>query len=341
MYRTIFHVDFCHSLVYNRIHNTDDWSGYMKTLKCKKIVASITVIGFTVFGIIHPNSVNEVFGMSKQESKCDTGCVCEIVDVSKKPTMKDKQLEEDFLEFASQNEGKNKIFNMSFEEYCYMKENNIKFNAEDYVVYISNTYEEIEKEPAYPNNLSNGISTFSSGSGGSTYYYNTGLGRPQKSDYTRYHLLNNVKAGDLVYEPTGGAGITGHIAIVEGKFVYDKKPYIRLIEATPAYGVARGIVDDVRVDEHKVVILRVATSAKNKEGSVAFAVSQRGKGYVLDFKKDTSKNEKDWYCSELVWAAYKSQGVNLETSLGEPGITPHDIYNSELTYGVGFKYATK
>ena len=31
------------------------------------------------------------------------------------------------------------------------------------------TYEEIEKEPAYPNNLSNGISTFSSGSGGSTY----------------------------------------------------------------------------------------------------------------------------------------------------------------------------
>lgn len=100
-------------------------------------------------------------------------------------------------------------------------------------------------------------------------------------------------------------------------------------------------MDDVRVDERKVIILRVAASAKKKAGSVAFAVSQIGKEYYLDFKKNTSKSEEDWYCSELVWAAYKSQGMNLETSLGEPGVTPHDLYNSSLTYNVNFKYATK
>ena len=72
-----------------------------------------------------------------------------------------------------------------------------------------------------------------------------------------------------------------------------------------------------------------------------FAVSQLGKGYRLDLGKNTSGNEKDWYCSELVWAAYKNQGVDLETSSGEPGVTPRDLLNSSLTYSVNIKSKTK
>ncbi|MBQ9862641.1 MAG: hypothetical protein IJM28_01905, partial [Lachnospiraceae bacterium] len=60
-----------------------------------------------------------------------------------------------------------------------------------------------------------------------------------------------------------------------------------------------------------------------------------GKKYSLDFAKDTSSSEKDWYCSELVWAAYKNQGIDIEVAgNGEPGVTPRDLRNSSLTYTV-------
>lgn len=180
-----------------------------------------------------------------------------------------------------------------------------------------------------------GSSSSSSSSGGSTYYYNTGAKMPKKAKYgnKKYKLLTTVKKGDILYEARGGGGYTGHSAIVEGIFTdtKTKRKYVRIIEAIDK-GVKRGILDDTRMEEKKVTILRVKNATtKQINKAVAFSVSQRDKDYFLDFKKDTKSSEKDWYCSELVWASYKNQGINLETTgwLNEPGITPRDILRSD------------
>ena len=49
------------------------------------------------------------------------------------------------------------------------------------------------------------------------------------------------------------------------------------------------------------------------------------KKYKLDLtNRGIDENQKSWYCSRLVWAAYKNQGIDIETtgSINEPGITP-------------------
>lgn len=169
----------------------------------------------------------------------------------------------------------------------------------------------------------------------SKWYYNTGEKLPQKANYTKYNLLRIVEPGDIIYEREGGYGITGHIAIVEGIY-YDtkyKQNYIRIIEAIKD-GVCRSVLDDQRVDDKDVVILKVKGASKsNISGAIAFCKGQIGRKYFLDLEKNTSKNEKDWYCSELVWAAYYNEDIDIETTgkINEPGITPRDIKRSGKT----------
>lgn len=177
--------------------------------------------------------------------------------------------------------------------------------------------------------------------GSSKWYYSTGTSLPQAADYSKYNLLNTIKKGDLVYESKGGFGITGHIAIVEGVYFSSTQNqyYIRVIEAINK-GVVRSVLDDERVDDKGVSILRVPSTSSNQINNViSFCVGQLGKEYGLDFKKDTSPNELDWYCSELAWAAFYNQGIDIETDalINEPGITPRDIKNSDSTIVVSYK----
>ena len=170
-----------------------------------------------------------------------------------------------------------------------------------------------------------GIQSSSSGSG--TYYYNTGYDCPSRADYSRYKLVKNLQKGDIIYEANGGFGITGHIAIVEGFYRRsDGTSYVRVIEAI-SDGVVRSILDDKRCDDKAVTVLRVKNATSSQiDKAVSFCAGEVGSKYSLDFAKDTSSSETDWYCSELVWAAYKNQGIDLEVSgVNEPGITPRDI----------------
>ncbi len=169
------------------------------------------------------------------------------------------------------------------------------------------------------------------------WYYNTGLSLPKVPKYDKYNLLSQVKTGDIVFESNAFYGITAHVGIVEGKF-YDahlKKYYIRVIEAIPK-GVVRSVLDDERVDDKEVIILRPKTSEIIMKAAVDFCGLQVGKSYSLDFQKNTSENEKNWYCSELVWASYIKNGLNLESEkpINEPGITPRDIKNSSKVFRV-------
>lgn len=174
-----------------------------------------------------------------------------------------------------------------------------------------------------------------------TWYYNTGTDLPQQANYSKYNLLNTVKKGDIIFEANGGLGITGHTAIVEGIFYSDTQQqyYIRVVEAT-LLGVIRSVLDDERIDENAGTVLRVSDATESQiNNAVSFCTSQLGKSYLLDFAKDTSASESNWYCSELVWAGYYNQGINIETTgfYNEPGITPRDIYNSSKTCEVSIQ----
>ena len=178
-------------------------------------------------------------------------------------------------------------------------------------------------------------SSSSSKSGG--YYYNTGTSCPSKATYSKYNLLDTVKKGDIIYEAAGFFYIAGHIAVVEG--VYTRPgggKYIRVIEAIDN-GVVRSILDDTRIDERDGHVLRVKNASTTViNNAVSFCVGELGSSYSLDFAHDTSSSETDWYCSELAWAAYKNQGIDIETTgwVNEPGITPRDIYRSNKVSSV-------
>lgn len=69
---------------------------------------------------------------------------------------------------------------------------------------------------------------------------------------------------------------------------------------------------------------------------IAFCVSQLGKSYCLDFSHSFSNQKSSWYCSLLVWAAYKNSNIDLESQhvFTHPGITPKEIKNSQKVYRV-------
>lgn len=222
----------------------------------------------------------------------------------------------------------------------YADENNIKLDMsyDDFLSSYSGQSIEDYEQSFYSILVSPSVRSRSSSSGSNKYYYNTGTSCPSSATYKKYNLLNVVKKGDVIYEANGGFGITGHIAIVEGLYTRsDRTKYIRLIEAIDV-GVVRSILDDARVDDKAVTILRVSgATTTNINNAVNFCIGELGSSYKLDLAKDTSSAETDWYCSELVWAAYKNQGIDIEVSgLGEPGITPHDILNSSRTYAVSY-----
>ena len=170
---------------------------------------------------------------------------------------------------------------------------------------------------------------------------------PEEATYdnTNFNLLENVKKGDIIYEAAGGYGITGHIAIVEGIFTDEEteKKYVRIIEAIDEEGVCRGILDDQRMKDKKATVLRIQDKyfkfkGKNKKSKIIkkalkFVKKQLGKDYNLNvFNDSISSKNKNWYCSKLVWAAYKNYKIDIAgkvkfkgKTVPEPGITPREI----------------
>lgn len=146
---------------------------------------------------------------------------------------------------------------------------------------------------------------------------------PQAADYSDYNLLSKVQKGDIVQETDGGiAYYTGHIAIIQGKY-YDsgyQQYYLRTIESGMS-GVVYGVLDDSRYDYRGVNVYYVTSASQtNKNAAVTFCYNQLGKPYdyaaVLTGIGNckTSSDAESWYCSELVWAAYYNQGINLNGS---------------------------
>lgn len=308
--------------------------------KIKKCMALFTVGIFCLAQICYPynkeiKAEEKEYTISENSSLVQNG----LVERKKKMSLEEysemknfEKIEKSYREKVLQYETKGYILDMSLEEYA----QNYSNKAFDFSKFL------IKKTDNENSNQQ--IAMYISSGGGSTYYYNTGTSRPSSCNYSKYYLLSRIKQGDIFYEATGGKGITGHVGIVEGKFYTSKGYYIRVIEATPAYGVKRGVLDDTRVDERAISVWRVNTKDAIRKEAVNFAISQLNKGYDLDVRrKGHAANQKEWYCSELVWAAYYVNGLNIETSPGEPGVTPRDITSySSSTYSINVtSYSTK
>lgn len=149
-----------------------------------------------------------------------------------------------------------------------------------------------------------------------------------------YSQLND---GDIIYESQSPSP-TKHCA-----FIYDSEHdgyygnYVQTIEAV-AGGVQYGFLDDQRMIDYGVVIYRVYRASELNVVSRAkkFIIKQVGKPYSIDFTKtDTDENESEWYCSELVYAAYFAGGMNIaSTSSYNFDPTTTALLPVQLTWGM-------
>ncbi|MBP5091151.1 MAG: hypothetical protein J6328_01125 [Bacilli bacterium] len=138
---------------------------------------------------------------------------------------------------------------------------------------------------------------------------------------------SQIEVGDVLYEAAGSIGsVTGHTAFVVSIDHYsDYGDYIQTVEAVQPC-VSYGFIDDNRMVMFKATFYRVTDatyyiiiSAKN------FVIMQLGKPYDLHSPLHTSAYSSNWYCSELVWAAYNFTYLDLRNNTSSGMFLPNDF----------------
>ena len=167
-------------------------------------------------------------------------------------------------------------------------------------------------------------------------------------DYSDSHLLEYLKPGDIVYERNAGFDMVdflGHIAMVI-EVVQDtptQQGYVLMIESLPnlipnpytgeprELGVCYSIMTPTRFDVKHVSVMRVKDATDEQiQGAINWAKSQHNQSWRVPVNKfvDNDDPDKDWYCSELVWAAYYQQNIHLAADNILP-VAPKDIYERD------------
>lgn len=150
---------------------------------------------------------------------------------------------------------------------------------------------------------------------------------------------STLQPGDIIVE---NVAPYGHAAIVVNTdHAADSCHYVQTVEAVGS-GVHYGFLDDWRMVEYNVSIFRVenATFAQ-KNFAVEFCLMQLGKPYSIDFTNVDNSTADEWYCSELIYAAYYSSNVDIGKQyfrglLGSYGAIylPEDIDKAWNTYEI-------
>ncbi|MCR5308804.1 MAG: hypothetical protein K6E21_01680 [Bacilli bacterium] len=158
-----------------------------------------------------------------------------------------------------------------------------------------------------------------------------------------------IKEGDIVVETNTILGNIGHVGYVldvdrkcDAKIFgnpISPNSFIRTVDAV-GRGVMYGFLDDGRMVDYGCVILRPKSSGNynvsndyvNKIKNVVspFIKRQVGKPYTFDFLRSPhlSNNSEDWFCSELVNAAFKYAGISILDNL--VNALPSDFLKSSL-----------
>lgn len=261
----------------------------------------------------------------------------------------DKEILKEYEKFSETIMEKNHIVHICLEDFAdYYKEGN-----EDNCYRINDEIEvRLEKNIEKRNRIiesNKNVSKIveeskSAQSGGSStkHYYNIGTDPNYKPSYSSTSsILQVAQKGDVVLDKEGSLGKKGHAAIVEGKFWSSKQKcyYIRLIEAIDQ-GVTYGLLDDIRALERDSVLYKVFVATDDKKAkAVEFCKDQIGDGWWPVLSHDYDGDQVVWLCSQLVWAGYRNQGIDIECSGGgDNGVMPKDItVNSEKTTKVDIK----
>jgi len=154
---------------------------------------------------------------------------------------------------------------------------------------------------------------------------------------------SDVRVGDIVIghgTDTVSQAIPGYWSHVGIVVYYDSKvgDWI-VVEATPERGVSTTTLREFMSRYNDFAVLRVATTDSVRQAAAKFALSQLGKPY--DFALWTKQVYGDsYYCSELVWAAYKAaNGPDIDANPGFSlkylwGVAPQEIFDDGDTYVV-------
>lgn len=166
-----------------------------------------------------------------------------------------------------------------------------------------------------------------------------------------YFTYNNVQNGDILIE-TDTDFIQfnmGHAALIydinkqaAGKVYNRNNRYIQTIEAVGG-GVQFGLVDDQRMVDYGCVIMRPTSQSNYKiKKAKEFCLDQVGCEYEIPSESQIklphdkgnwpNREDRKWYCSELVYCAYKYAGT-IVGKISQGYCMPQDI----LRYN-GVKY---
>ena len=121
----------------------------------------------------------------------------------------------------------------------------------------------------------------------------------------------NIQVGDILYDPYSIIGF-GHVGIYIGDgYVIEAQGDLKNKEESK---VKQNPITSWDYPKRKsVILLRVNISEEIKRKAVDFAMNQLDKNYDFYWlQKNPDPDAPSWYCSELVWAAYYNQGVNID-----------------------------
>jgi hypothetical protein len=137
---------------------------------------------------------------------------------------------------------------------------------------------------------------------------------------------DKLQPGDILYDISANGGL-GHVGIHVGNE--------EVVEARREGVQIYGIETWDYPHRENVYILRVDAPAEIKNAAVSFVKTQVGKPYDGNWKqKDSDSNSPSWYCSELVWAAYKNQGIDIEHDPDKKAVIPYEILDDGDTFCV-------
>ncbi len=298
-----------------------------------------------LYKIIAPAEINEIFDTVTTFEKIELDWIsdCEATEFDLTDLGYDEETVEAYKAYAVQAESSS-VYGMCIEDFVYKYEKS-GLSLEKYCDVL---YEEIVEEAAAQSALaaeeaslsvenddtvsensepadSQDAAVYSSSSGDSGYYYDIGTSLQVQPNYSKYKIQRTVQKGDIILDKNGSSGVAGHAAIVDG-YMYSSTygEYIRVIESI-ATGVCYGLLDDTRADERDSYLYRVnGTTYSQRYNAVEFCRDQLGESWFLNLTHNYDTSETRWLCSQLVWAGYKNQGIDIEGGSGI-GVLPYDI----------------
>ncbi|MHB1167411.1 MAG: YiiX/YebB-like N1pC/P60 family cysteine hydrolase [Carboxydocellales bacterium] len=133
----------------------------------------------------------------------------------------------------------------------------------------------------------------------------------------------------LVHDSTVAWGYFRHAGLWDTDFWNGNLTDDCIWEATPPQ-VTRGTPDKFRHYDQAVGLWVPSATYDERYQTTWYAYYQFGEPYEFNLYLN---NEDTWYCSKLVWAAYKNKAnIDLNNRYYAPEVFPDDLYNDDDAY---------